>query len=350
MRYSRATGLDSAGENPEAFARGTHTPAIVRVLCAGHVNWDVTLRVDALPSPDGEARVHDRRESGGGSAANCASVLATLGVETGVHGSVGSDSRGRQARRELVDAGVEVAPLVETDVGTATKYLVVDPAGRVMVLGDDRGNEAFTAADLPDDVLPAVEHVHVTGQRSGRACELVRLAREYGASVSVDPGRRASERAFEPVLAAADYLFLTADEARQVGIDLDDPADHGDWPGDGGALDPTEGRVVLIKAGPDGARLRSPAGEATHDGFEVDPENTTGAGDAFAAGFLASVLTDWRPVSGIGTRGVPDGTAVERRRRALVVAEACGAITTRRDGARVHLSRGDVERFLRERA
>jgi ribokinase len=277
-------------------------------------------------------------------------VLATLGVETGVHGSVGSDSRGRQARRELVDAGVEVAPLVETDVGTATKYLVVDPAGRVMVLGDDRGNEAFTAADLPDDVLPAVEHVHVTGQRSGRACELVRLAREHGASVSVDPGRRASERAFEPVLAAADYLFLTADEARQVGIDPDDPADHGDWPGDGGALDPTEGRVVLIKAGPDGARLRSPAGEATHDGFEVDPENTTGAGDAFAAGFLASVLTDWRPVSGIGTRGVPDGTAVERRRRALVVAEACGAIATRRDGARVHLSRGDVERFLRERA
>ena len=317
---------------------------IVRVLCVGHVNWDVTLRVEALPSPDGEARVHERRESCGGSAANCASVLATLDVETGVFGSVGADPQGRQSRRELVDAGVAVAGLVEADVGTARKYLAVDPDGRVMVFGDDRGNEAFTLADLPDGVLPAVEHVHVTGQRPDRAREVVRLAREHGASTSVDPGRRAGERAFGPVLAAADYLFLTADEARQVGIDPEDPTDRGDWTDESARRE----RVVLMKDGPDGARLRSPAGAAAHGGFDVDPRDTTGAGDAFAAGFLAAVLTDWRPVPERGL--VPDGAVAERYRRALVVADACGAVTARRAGARVHLSRCEVERFLGERA
>ncbi|MCO8268933.1 carbohydrate kinase family protein, partial [Haloferax sp. AB510] len=46
-----------------------------RVICAGHVNWDVTLRVDALPEPDGEATVESRVGAGGGSAANVASGL-----------------------------------------------------------------------------------------------------------------------------------------------------------------------------------------------------------------------------------------------------------------------------------
>jgi ribokinase len=307
----------------------------------GHVNWDVTLQVDALPAVDGEARVHDRSESGGGSAANCASTLATLGVETGVLGSVGADPQGRQARRELVDAGVDVTGLVETDVGTATKYLAVDADGRVMVFGDDRGNEAFTLADLPDG-LGAVDHVHVTGQRAGRAVAVAGAARDHGASVSVDPGRRAGQRAFDPALALADCVFLTTAEADAVGLDLADPDDRGDWPAPEGRTAADE-RVVVLKDGADGARLRSPAGVVTHPGFAVDPVDTAGAGDAFAAGYLATTVTDWTPLGDEATTPAPG------RRRALTVAAACGAITTRRTGARVQLSRGDVERFLRER-
>jgi len=332
--------------SPREFCPGAPQSRVVRVLCAGHVNWDVTLQVDALPQVDGEARVHDRRESGGGSAANCASVLATLDVPAGVFGSVGSDPRGRRARRELVDAGVDVAGLVETDVGTATKHLVVDPGGRVMVLGDDRGNEAFTAADLPDDALADADLLHLTGQRATRATALARRAHEAGVPVSVDPGRRAGERAFEPVLALAEYVFLTAAEARGVGIDTDDPTDRGDWPAPDGH-DPVTDRTVVLKSGPEGARLRTPAGETAHEGFDVDPVDTAGAGDAFAAGFLVAALTDWDPLP--ASDAVPAGAVARRDRRALVVATACGAITARRAGARVHLSRDDVTRFLAER-
>ena len=50
--------------------------AMVGVITAGHVNWDVTLRVDALPKPDGEARIRSQCRSGGGSAASASEKVS----------------------------------------------------------------------------------------------------------------------------------------------------------------------------------------------------------------------------------------------------------------------------------
>jgi ribokinase len=345
----------------------------VRVICAGHVNWDVTLKVDGLPDPDGEARILEHHRSGGGSAANAASVLATLEVPSAILGSVGTDQHGVQARRELVDAGVDATHLVETGVGTATKYLVVDPDGRVMVLGRDRGNEAFHADDVPRETVRAADHLHLTSQRPATAAELATVAGGAGVPVSVDPGRLVGKRGFDEVLDRADYLFLTDAEARTVGIDPDDADDR---PSDG---------VAVVKYGAGGAEVRTPERTVRHDGYEVDPVDTTGAGDAFAGGFVTALLGGWDPrpdggsgggdggggdgagggdvgsrgdasrgggdgggegdgaADGRGTVGVPDYD------RVLAIANACGALAARRTGARAHISRVDVERFLRGR-
>ncbi len=325
----------------------------MRVLCAGHVNWDVTLRVDGLPDPDGEARIVEHHRSGGGSAANTASVLATLDLPAGILGSVGTDQHGFQASRELVDAGVDTSPLVETAVGTATKYLIVDPDGQVMVLGDDRGNEAFHDDDVDPEVLGALDYLHLTSQRPATAAELATVASEAGVRVSVDPGRRVGDRGFGDVLDRADLVFLTDREARAVGIDPNDPDDR---PAD---------RVLVVKHGADGAEVRAPGGNFSHPGYAVDPVDTTGAGDAFAGGFVAALLDDWDPrpstaadsdgddtpgPAGDETAGpADDETAGPDYERALAVANACGALAVRRTGARVHVSRGDVERFLANR-
>jgi len=315
----------------------------VRVLCAGHVNWDVTLGVDQLPEPDGEARILEQHQSGGGSAANAATVFATLDVQTGVLGSVGTDQYGAQARRELVDAGVDVSFLVETGVGTATKYLVVDPDGRLMVLGRDQGNEAFHADDVPRDVVRSVEHVHMTGQRAATAAELATTARSADVPVSVDPGRLAGRRGLGEVLDCADYRFLTDEEARTVGFDPDDADDR-----------PSSG-VVVVKRGSEGAEVRTPETVYQHPGYEIDPVDTTGAGDAFAAGFVTALLEDWDPRPGSGGDFDSDATPGAEHPstgidvdfdRALAVANACGALAAHRTGARAHVSRTDVERFL----
>jgi len=314
------------------------------VLCAGHVNWDVTLQVDRLPAPDGEARITDEHQSGGGSAANTASVCATLDVPTGILGSVGTDQHGYQARRELVDAGVDTARLVETAVGTAVKYLVVDADGQVMVLGDDRGNEAFSADDVSPALVGSLDHLHLTSQRPATAAELAELASERDIPVSFDPGRRVIDRDYAETVAFSDYLFLTAREAREgPGIDPDDTDDR---PGDG---------AVVVKHGAEGAEVRTRDGTWRHGGYEVDPVDTTGAGDAFAGGFLTALLSGWDPIDGgdDGDRedleGAQAGVTTPDYDRILALANACGAIASRQTGARVRITRRDVRRFLADR-
>lgn len=287
---------------------------MARVVCAGHVNWDVTLRVDHLPAPDGEACIEGESGHGGGSAANVATGVTGFGVAAAVLGSVGDDDRGRQARDRLEAEGVDCSHLVETpDATTAVKYLVVDSAGQVMVLGGPGANEAFEAAALPDDALAAADFLHLTGQRPETAAELARRANQAGVTVGFDPGRRIAERDFSLALSRADVLFLNDREA-EIALasgDLDE-----------------EGTLVL-KHGANGAEVRAPDGAWVHRGFDVDVVDTTGAGDAFAAGFVAALL---------------DGDGYGR---AVRVGNAAGALATTAVGARPDLSWGAVERLLR---
>ncbi|WP_144903625.1 carbohydrate kinase family protein [Halobellus captivus] len=285
-----------------------------RVVCAGHLNWDVTLRVDALPDPDGEVRVTERRCGGGGSAANVATGLTDLDVDASLLGSVGDDEHGRTARRELVDDGVDADDVVTVSgTETTTKYIVVEPSGEVMVLGCPGANEAFEADDLPASTLAAADHLHMTSQRPETATRLAERARECDVPVSFDPGRRIGERAYGTALESVDYLFLND---REAGLALD-------------AFDLRE-QTLVLKHGPDGAEVRAGEARTAHPGYPIDVVDTTGAGDAFAAGFIAARV-----------EGADD-------HRALEVANACGALASKAPGARTSLTWERIHAFLGE--
>lgn len=281
----------------------------MRVLCAGHVNWDVTLQVDALPAPDGEAAIDSQTHAGGGSASNTAVAMTGLGVETLLLGSVGGDDYGDLARKELVAAGVDCTHLQRIHGETTVKYLVVDGDGEVMVLANDGVNEAFRAADVPDSVLASIDHLHLTSQRLQTAEMLAKRARDAGATVSFAPGRRLDEREYHGVTGHTDYLFLNEAEAATAT--------------ETGLIEAVDG-VAVVTHGDGGGELRGDE-SLSHPGYDIDPVDTTGAGDAFAAGFLAAVL---------------DGRSQED---ALSVANAAGALAATSTGARVTLSWVDID-------
>ncbi|MDS0473624.1 PfkB family carbohydrate kinase [Natrinema sp. 1APR25-10V2] len=291
----------------------------VTVLAAGHVNWDVTLRVDRLPEADGEAAIHSQRQSGGGSAANVAAALTGLEVETGLIGSVGDDDNGLLARRELEAAGVSLSGVrVIEGAETAVKYLLVDETGEVAILGNDGVNEAVAPADLEPARIRAADHVHLTGQRPDTAAAIARVASEAGITVSFDPGRRFGDRDYDETVALTDVVFVTDREAAAFEAErLEAVADD---------------RLVVVTCGADGAEAYAPDGDAVHPGFDVEPVDTAGAGDAFAAGFLATWLED----------GDID--------RALAYGNACGAVTASRDGARSAPTMAAVEDVLGRRS
>lgn len=289
------------------------------VLTAGHVNWDVTLRVDRLPEADGEATIRSQRQSGGGSAANVAAALAGLEVETGLIGSVGDDDNGLLARRELEDAGVALSGLhVVESASTAVKYLLVDDTGEVSILGTDGVNEAIEPSDLDPTRIRGVDHVHLTSQRPETASAIASTARDADVTVSFDPGRRFGDREYGETLEHTDILFVTDREATAL---VDEPVKH------------RSGEHLLVTtSGDDGATVRRGAETYTHPGYDVTATDTAGAGDAFAAGFIASRL---------------EGAGLEQ---ALEYANACGALTASRDGARSAPTATALEEFLSERS
>lgn len=301
------------------------------VLCAGHVNWDVTLRVDHLPEPDGEVAVEERVQRGGGSAANVAAGLAGLDAPAALFGSVGDDESGTKAIEELEAAGVETDRVrAVPGAETAVKYLIVDHDGEVMVLSNAGANESFTAEHLTggfdgvDEGTPAqragVDHLHLTSQLPETAAELAERAHDAGVPVSFDPGRRVGDREYAQTLRHVDLLFLNRREAiALVECELDE------------ALPDTAS--IVIKLGEEGAELHGPS-VVRHGGFAVDPLDTTGAGDAFAAGFLAEVNKS-------------GGLEAVDAERALATANACGALAAMETGARVPLSWDRLQQFQR---
>ena len=227
----------------------------------------------------------------GGSAANTARWLGRLGARASLITAVGRDPAGRVLVETLRSDGV--TPRIVRVPGART--------GRIGVLVAADGERSFVAdrgaADhlRPEDLRAAwfsgADALHLPvysllGEPLGGAGRrAIELAREAGALVSVDlasigpllaDGRRSARALI--AAAAPDVLFATASEAAALlgGRSVD------------GLLE--FAAAAVVKRGPKGATVLARVGEAVTR-FEVATEHvaaadSTGAGDAFDAGFL----------------------------------------------------------------
>ncbi len=282
-------------------------PGRPRAVVLGDLALDVVLAparpLEHATDVPGAVRLHQ-----GGSAANTARWLARLDVRTTLVCAVGRDGPGRALTSALRRDDVTVRAARPTGARTARIGMVVDHAGERSFVAD-RG-----AADLlaPGDLRPAwfrgasVLHLpaySLLGAPLGEAgARAIVLAREAGAAISVDlasaapllaGGRRAAHRLVAG--AGADLLFTNIAEASAF-LGVTDP---------GGLL--RFAPIVVVKRGPGGATLlaRSPAGDVLRLEVATRPvpaADTTGAGDAFDAGFLAAWLAAGRSVAPGGLR------------------------------------------------
>jgi ribokinase len=262
------------------------------LVVLGDVMLDVVAVAGGPPAraSDTEATV---RLTGGGAGANVAAWLADAGVAVALVARVGDDAAGRDAVAELRGRGVDVRAAVDPSAPTGTCVVLVEPGGERTMLPDRGANLALAPDDVPAVLLAAGGHLHLSGYAlvhpGPRAAGLAALARARaaGMTVSIDPASAAPLRAAgvdEALgwLAAADLLLPNRDEAAVL-------TGEGDPDAAGRALVARTGaREVVVTCGAagapwtDGTRVvRAPAAAAS----VVD---TTGAGDAFAAGLLAA--------------------------------------------------------------
>jgi sugar/nucleoside kinase (ribokinase family) len=259
----------------------------VGVVVLGDVNTDVVvvLRGEPAPGSDRPASITSR---GGGAGGNVAAHLAQLGTRVRLVGCVGDDPAGAGLAAELSAVGVRLALRTVPGWATGTVVSLVETDGSRSMLTDRGANLELAPADV---VVPSRGgHLHLSGYTlldpRPRTAGLVAIgaARAAGCTVSVDPASTEPLRHYgvERFLAdteAATLLLPNTAEARLLTgcADVEEAGRTlaGRYP------------VVVVKLGPDGAlwvtrdaMVHRPAQPAT----VVD---TTGAGDAFAAGLLS---------------------------------------------------------------
>jgi sugar/nucleoside kinase (ribokinase family) len=267
---------------------------VTHVVVVGDVMVDVVARM-AEPLQAGSDTAAQVTTRPGGSAANVAAWLAVAGVPVTLVGRVGEDDVGRGAVAKLRAHGVSPVVAIDDGLATGTCVVLVDAAGERSMLPDAGANAALAPADLPAERFVRGAHLHLTGYtliRPGSrdaALEALALARRAGMTISVDPSSAAPLRAAGPErfrrwVAGADVLLPNRDEATAL-TGHDDPATAAR------AL-AADVATVVVTLGAQGAlwddggrTVRVPA--VRHAAVP----DTTGAGDAFAAGFLSA----WRP-------------------------------------------------------
>ncbi|GAA3192607.1 carbohydrate kinase family protein [Actinocorallia longicatena] len=268
---------------------------MISLLVIGDVVTDVLARHgDALePGAVSDTRA-DISVQPGGSAANTAAWMASLGASVRLLASVGSDT-GDWHRDVLLAAGVSPVLRVRPDQPTATIVVMVERSGERTMLAH-RGAGALLAPDDWDDgLLTGVGHLHLSGYLlftpSGRALAdlATARARSRGLTVSVDPASTGFLRDFGPAAfvqatAGADVILPNLDEALLL---------TGETTAEAAALALCGSYgLAAVKMGAEGAVAGRPGRiTARVPGASVTALDSTGAGDAFAAGFLLAHLS-----------------------------------------------------------
>jgi sugar/nucleoside kinase (ribokinase family) len=282
------------------------------LLVLGDANPDLVLTGYVEPAFGQRERLVDAAHlTVGGSGAIVACGAARLGLRVAFCGVVGDDHFGRSLRDELDRRGVDVRGLVvEPNRSTGVTVVLARPDDRAILTYE--GTVGDLRAELIDaELLSAAAHVHVASyflqkQLVRDLPALLERLRADGVTTSLDPNGDPAERwdgGLRALLPQVDMFLPNATEAMRIAgtSSLDDAVI---------ALAADAG-VVVAKAGPDGAVAASGDRLVRVPPPATDPVDATGAGDSFDAGFLCSWLA---------------GDPLER---ALSIANACGALSTR---------------------
>jgi ribokinase len=263
-----------------------------RIVVVGDVATDVVAVLEGDPAP-GSDRPAAIRSRGGGAGANVAVHLARLGMPVLLAGCIGDDAAGTGLVAELTGAGVGLALRTVQGAATGTIVSLVEPGGQRSMLADRGANLALLPEDVP---APAAGgHLHLSGYTlldpRPRAAGLAALeaAVAAGCTVSLDPASSGPLRGYgmDRWLAdtvAATLLLPNADEARLL-------TGCGDVSDAARAL-ARRHAAVAVTLGADGALWASGDALTHRPAHATNVVDTTGAGDAFAAGLLAAWVAD----------------------------------------------------------
>lgn len=265
-----------------------------QVVCLGILVADVIGRpIEAAP-PRGTLQLVDSIAPYiGGCAANTGIGLQTLGISTAVVGKVGRDGFGAFVRGELQRYGARAEVIEDETAPTSATMVFVSSDAERSFLHCTGANATFRLADFDVDSLNGATLLHVAGHGlmprfdGADSAELLRIARAKGLKTSLDTAGALTDAWHDNLrlcLPYLDYFVPSLHEVSNLFPGVRTPEAIA-----ARLLEAGVG-VVALKMGERGSFVTDGKQSFTVPPFSVEAVDATGAGDAFAAGFLAGVI------------------------------------------------------------
>ena len=268
------------------------------IICLGILVADIVGRpLRTVPAPGRLVLVDEMSLHTGGCAINTGTALARLGLPVEVIGKIGTDSFGDFVLNALAERGIGSKGVIrDKKVGTSATMVMVAPDGERRFVHYLGANAQLTLGDVDLSMVEAGSILHIAGSLvmpgidGEPTAKLLRHARAAGVitfldTVWDDTGRWMKTLA--PCLPYVDYFVPSLPEGQAL-TGLDDPAEVAR------ALLSYGVKTVGLKMGVDGCLVMSAAGQLVRlPAFQVEVVDATGAGDAFAGGFIAGVWHGW---------------------------------------------------------
>jgi ribokinase len=261
---------------------------IFDVVGFGALNLDKLFNVNMIVKEEEEGFVTGFKESAGGSAANTIVGLARLELRTGFIGKVASDNEGKfllkDFRREKVDtSGVAVAD--EGRSGVVMGY--INKKGSRALYVDPGVNDMIEFQDINLEYAAKTDFLHLSsfvGEQSFQAQKEL-LTKLPNVKVSLDPGAlyaRRGLRSLRPIVRRCNVMFPNAIETKVL--------TRKDYKEGAKAFIKEGADIVAVKLGGSGCYVTDGKESLLVEPYNVDVVDTTGAGDAFCAGFLYGLI------------------------------------------------------------
>jgi len=274
--------------------------SVLEVVGFGAMNMDYLYRVKKITA-EGEQVVEDFKLMPGGSAANTIYRLAKLEINTGFVGVVGEDENGKALLEDFEVVGVNTSQIqIKKRAKTGSTLCLSDKSGKRALYVLPNANSLFNTKDINLDYLKQAKIVHLSSFANDEQFNVqINMARELTTSIKIAfaPGMLYALKGLgtlAPLIKRTHILFTNKPEIEQL-TGKDFKAGAKDCLSQGchiivitlGKGSTTKkGDIITSYICSDSEECKIKA-EAPASRLQLE---TTGAGDAFAAGFLFGFL------------------------------------------------------------
>ncbi|MGE5638141.1 MAG: carbohydrate kinase family protein [Chloroflexota bacterium] len=259
------------------------------VVGFGALNVDKLFRVNQIASAEEESFVQSHTETCGGSAANTIIGLARLGCSVGFIGKIADDREGRLILEDFEKESVDTKGIIQGQGHSGQVMGFVDNAGDRALYIDSGVNDTIALDEIEKQYVSQAHFVHLTsfvGNKSFHTQKQLLDILSENVKISFDPGALYAQKGsveLEPFIRKSYVLMPNAIELKLI-------TGEADYCKGADTLISMGAKIVAIKLGADGCYVTDGRERFRIEAFKVNPVDTTGAGDAFCAGFLYGLL------------------------------------------------------------